>query len=114
MKICILKYNSRIIEMQSHATAGTLIQNAINSGYAIEDIEEKEIAEPEYKVLFDAQTEAEKTYVQRRIAEYPPMVDYIDAIVKGDEVQRQAYIDKCLAIKARYPKIEENLNGFNK
>lgn len=44
------------------------------------------------------------TYSQLRAAEYPPMQEYIDAIVKGDEAQKQAYIDACLAVKAKYPK----------
>ena len=46
----------------------------------------------------------ELTYAQKRQAEYPPMADYLDAIVKGDLAQQQAYIDACLAIKAKYPK----------
>ena len=45
------------------------------------------------------------TYAQLRAAEYPPMADYLDAIVKGDLVQQQAYLDACLAVKAKYPKI---------
>lgn len=35
---------------------------------------------------------------------YPPMADYLDAIVKGDDVQRDKYISDCLAVKAKYPK----------
>jgi hypothetical protein len=46
----------------------------------------------------------EPTYAELRAAEYPPMADYIDGIVKGDAAQVQAYIDACLAIKAKYPK----------
>lgn len=46
----------------------------------------------------------EPSYAEKRIAEYPPMVDYIDGIVKGDQAQVQAYIDACLAVKAKYPK----------
>ena len=45
-------------------------------------------------------------YQRRRASEYPPITDYIDGIVKGDTVQVQEYIDKCLAIKAKYPKGE--------
>ena len=41
-----------------------------------------------------------------RAAEYPPITDYIDGVVKGDQVQVQAYIDACLAVKAKYPKPE--------
>lgn len=43
-------------------------------------------------------------YQQRRKVEYPPIEDYIDAVVKGDEQQKQDYIDACLAVKAKYPK----------
>lgn len=45
-----------------------------------------------------------KAYISKRQAEYPPMADYLDAIVKGDTAQQQAYIDACLAVKLKYPK----------
>lgn len=45
-------------------------------------------------------------YQRLRAAEYPPMADYIDGIVKGDTAQVQAYIDACLAVKEKYPKPE--------
>jgi len=35
---------------------------------------------------------------------YPPVADYLDGIVKGDQAQMQAYVDACLIVKARYPK----------
>lgn len=43
-------------------------------------------------------------YIAKRAAEYPPMINYIDGIVKGDNAQVQAYINACLAVKAKYPK----------
>ena len=43
-------------------------------------------------------------YSQKRAIEYPPITDYLDGIVKGDQVQIQTYIDACLAVKAKYPK----------
>jgi hypothetical protein len=45
-------------------------------------------------------------YRHDRAAEYPPLIDYIDGVVKGDQAQMQAYIDACLAVKAKYPKPE--------
>lgn len=45
-----------------------------------------------------------QAYIAKRQAEYPPMTDYLDAIVKGDTAQQQAYIDACLAVKQRHPK----------
>ena len=43
-------------------------------------------------------------YIAKRAAEYPPMTDYLDAIVKGDQAQIDKYIADCLAVKAKYPK----------
>jgi len=45
-----------------------------------------------------------EAYKAKRAAEYPPMTDYLDGIVKGDNAQVQAYIDACNAVKNRYPK----------
>jgi len=47
---------------------------------------------------------SELTYAQKRAAEYPPMTDYLDGIVKGDQEQIAKYIADCLAVKAQYPK----------
>lgn len=54
-----------------------------------------------------AQAIAATEYQRLRAAEYPPMADYIDGIVKGDAAQVQAYIDACLAVKLKYPKPTE-------
>ena len=43
-------------------------------------------------------------YDFQRRNEYPPIEDYIDGVVKGDQAQIDAYIAKCQAIKAKYPK----------
>lgn len=47
---------------------------------------------------------ASQAYIGKRQAEYPPIADYLDGIVKGDTAQVQAYVDACLAVKAKYPK----------
>ena len=44
------------------------------------------------------------TYGQKRAAEYPPITDYLDGLVKGDVAQQQAYLDACRAVKAKYTK----------
>jgi hypothetical protein len=43
-------------------------------------------------------------YKSKRAAEYPPMADYLDGVVKGDQAQIDAYVAACLAVKAKYPK----------
>jgi hypothetical protein len=47
-----------------------------------------------------------KEYQRLRAREYPDFKEYLDGIVKGDTEQMQAYIDACLAVKAKYPKPE--------
>ena len=44
-------------------------------------------------------------YVELREAEYPPMAEYLDAIVRGDVEAEEVYKAKCLAVKAKYPKV---------
>ena len=39
-----------------------------------------------------------------RAKEYPPITDYIDGVVKGDQAQIDKYIADCLAVKAKFPK----------
>jgi hypothetical protein len=46
-------------------------------------------------------------YKHQRAIEYPPVTDYIDGVVKGDQAQIDAYIAACLAVKAKYPKPEQ-------
>jgi hypothetical protein len=38
-----------------------------------------------------------------RKAEYPPVEDYIDGVVKGDDAQVAEYRAKCLEVKKRHP-----------
>lgn len=69
---------------------------------------------PQIAPVTDAQINAEiirlqaeynaKQYQRNRAAEYPPITDYIDGVVKGDQAQIDKYIADCLAVKAKYPK----------
>lgn len=44
------------------------------------------------------------TYAELRAAEYPPVADYLDGVVKADQAQIDAYIAACQSVKAKYPK----------
>jgi hypothetical protein len=44
-------------------------------------------------------------YKYKRAAEYPPITDYLDGVVKGDQAQIDKYIADCQAVKAKYPKV---------
>jgi hypothetical protein len=43
-------------------------------------------------------------YQRKRRFEYPPITEYLDGVVKGDQEQIDAYIQKCLEVKTKYPK----------
>lgn len=45
-----------------------------------------------------------RSYAQLRRAHYPDMTAYLDAAVKGDSSQSRAYVEACMAVKARFPK----------
>ena len=45
-----------------------------------------------------------EAYKYKRAAEYPPITDYIDGVVKGDQAQIDKYIADCLAVKQKFPK----------
>ena len=45
-------------------------------------------------------------YIAKRAAEYPPITDYLDAVVKGDQEAIDTYIAACQAVKTKYPKPE--------
>ena len=45
-----------------------------------------------------------EAYKAKRQREYPPITDYLDGVVKGDQAQIAKYIADCNAVKAKYPK----------
>lgn len=45
-------------------------------------------------------------YKEQRMHEYPAFALFLDAWVKNDEVELEAYRQACLAVKAKYPKPE--------
>jgi hypothetical protein len=51
--------------------------------------------------------EPQLSYVDKRRGEYPPIEDYIDGVVKGDQTQIDEYVQKCLDVKLKYPKPTE-------
>jgi hypothetical protein len=67
---------------------------------SMEDIVQK-VAELEY-------LEEIHVYKLQRSSEYPPVAEYIDGVVKGDQDQIDAHIAACQAVKDKYPKVEIN------
>ena len=44
-------------------------------------------------------------YTKKRALKYPPITDYLDGVVKGDQAQIDKYIADCQAVKDMYPKV---------
>lgn len=61
------------------------------------------ITDDQAKEIVDSKV-VPQNYQQLRAAAYPAAADYLDGIVKADQAQISAYIDACLAVKARFPK----------
>jgi hypothetical protein len=88
--------------MNKHEAIYKLYPNVVTiRGDVAYDANEQEVTYDEVAVQAEVDANA---YIEKRRAEYPNITDYLDAIVKGDDTQKQAYIDACLAVKAKYPK----------
>ena len=108
-----LTKTGKLIEMQSggddredlkESRLNTLKQNALTSGYKEEDIEVKWVTDEEWVTIQEANKPI-PTYSELRAKEYPPITDYIDGVVKGDQSQVEKYINDCLVVKTKYPKV---------
>jgi hypothetical protein len=98
---------SAIVSLEPDARF-TLIENDYSSiNWINAEVEQpsQELVEQELRLL---QYDYESLRYQRlRAAEYPPIEDYVDGVVKGDQEQIQNYIDACLAVKEKYPKPDD-------
>jgi hypothetical protein len=67
----------------------------------IKDSEVEPLVRAKQQADFDAQD-----YYRKRINSYPELGEFVDAWVKGDEQALEEYKQKCLEVKAKYPKPE--------
>ena len=56
------------------------------------------------QLKIDAIEAAKKKWIMRRQMAYPPVTDWLDGMVKGDQAQMGKYVADCLAVKDRFPK----------
>ena len=121
-RICLTK-DGKLIEMQSggddredlmEMRLNTLKQNAINAGYKEDEIEVKFVTDAEYATIMEANKPI-PTYKDLRRAEYPKIEEQLDSIMetlkylkdKGIDIGPigSQYVNKCIAIKEKYPKL---------
>tara|TARA_Y100001951_G_C11122133_1_gene173404 strand:+ start:308 stop:547 length:240 start_codon:yes stop_codon:yes gene_type:complete len=56
------------------------------------------------QLKIDAVETAKQKWIMRRQMAYPPVTDWLDGMVKGDQAQMDKYVADCLAVKDKYPK----------
>jgi hypothetical protein len=107
-------YTGLTVADESPLEPGVYLMPAGTTDAAQPDIPENHLArwvdnnwtfEPIPSVALTEPAVIEQTYAQKRAAEYPPITDYLDGIVKGDQAQIDKYIADCRAVKAKYPKV---------
>ena len=96
MRICVVKATGKIIEMQSDATAGTLIGNAVSAGYFLADIEEQEVTPAAYAAMVAAQPKSANEIVDA-------LIGAVDAFMDG-KAQGMGFKDRhSFALRAGIP-----------
>ncbi len=91
MRVCLEKSTGKLIEFQTgNAAHGTLIQNAVNSRYDANNIEEKIVTDQEWALIKDK---------------------WIDQPVRDEEAQKEA--DKLNKKNKIKQKLGLNDNDFN-
>lgn len=68
-----------------------------------------QIQSNEVQPLIDSKQQSEfdsNDYYRKRLYSYPELGEFLDAWVKKDEQSLEEYRQKCLAVKAKYPKPE--------
>ena len=64
----------------------------------VNDINEKKFYDMSQKLM------ATLSYSKKRKIEYPEMAEFLDAWVKNDQSALEQYRQKCLEVKAKFPK----------
>lgn len=66
-------------------------------------VEVQRIGKENYEKSREAEI-AQMDYVRQRLTAYPELGEFVDAWVKNDQAALDEYRQKCLAVKAQYPK----------
>lgn len=71
----------------------------------ISKVEAERIGKENYEKA-RAEEIAQMDYVRQRLTAYPELGEFVDAWVKNDQAALEEYRQKCLAVKAQFPKPE--------
>jgi hypothetical protein len=105
MRICIHKPTGRVLEMQSDASEGTLLANAVAAGHKKKDLEEREATLAQYHEMLAAQpaSAAERRAEARRKIEALERSQgraLREAVLGGDGTRLKEIDAKITALRA--------------
>jgi hypothetical protein len=98
------KATGKILASNSDCTVESMLSDITSDGTKAEDVVVAEATEEQIKTWIAGQIKSAMSYSDKRANEYPDYRIYLDAIVKGDDTQKQKYIDDCLAVKQKFKK----------
>lgn len=104
-RIAVQKSTGRIVDAQSGRSDDleTLRANALAGGVPADDIEVMAVTDREYSDRIAAQRDGERTYADRRRAEYPSLEEQVAALMDGGKALADVKA-AIAAVKAKYPK----------
>lgn len=109
-RTCEFTLPSNIWAIQWNGTSGEIEYNDGTPNESINNFNEYQYLidlhtttkEQQQQKVADAEVNA--PYWVKRAKEYPPVEMYLDAVVKGDDIQIAEYIARCKEVKDKYPK----------
>jgi hypothetical protein len=114
MKASIQISTGLLIGSWSPSDDDVMMADALRRGIAADDVELRDVTDDELNAMIKNRDDLSHPYTIKRAADYPPINDFIDGMVKthssdpdtqkiGSD-QIAAYCDACLAVKLKYPK----------
>jgi hypothetical protein len=112
MRVCRRKSDGFILEAQNGdlAPLSALLQNAVNSGYNVTNVEVLVLPDSQVNSILSAQSVQARDYADKRRREYPPIGDQLDALLRQFDGQSslvpelQTIINQWKTVKTKYPK----------
>lgn len=111
MRILVSKSTGKVLEAQSHARYGTLIENAKRSLIDLSDVEEREISPSEYEVMRRAEgvERLRVSRIQHELRENAIAV--IEALANKDVLKIEEFNAKQATLRSQLVNEKESING---
>ncbi len=100
----MLKYAKIVNEKTKQCEVGTGTNMAFYKSMGMHEMDVEQTHKGEWYLSGYAPNSFKKTYVEKRLDEYPPISDQLDMLYWDKMNGTQNWINKITEIKAKYPK----------